>query len=44
MTAELLLLSKARILDVPAGRYHDGRFVSIVDCRIAQSRRRSSSF
>jgi len=35
MTAEPLLLSNARVLDVAGGRYHDGRFVSIVDGRIA---------
>jgi len=35
MTAEPLLLSNARILDVAAGRCHDGRFVSIADGRIA---------
>lgn len=35
MTAEPLLLSNARVLDVAAGRYHDGRFVSIANGRIA---------
>lgn len=35
MTTEPLLLSNARVLDVEAGRYHDGRFVSIADGRIA---------
>ena len=35
MTAEPFLLSNARVLDVEAGRYHDARFVSIADGRIA---------
>ena len=35
MTPETLLLSNARVLDVVAGRYHDGRFVSISNGRIA---------
>jgi imidazolonepropionase-like amidohydrolase len=35
MTAEPLLLSNARVLDVEAGRYHDGRFVSIADGHVA---------